>query len=382
MNDGRDVYSCFVVGPIGNKFAEIGSPGREAYEDALEVYEKVIMPACQAHGIEPVRADQIAASGEINEQIFRHLRDDDVVIADVSGGNPNVMYELGLRHTKSKLTIQIGEYGQLPFDIVAVRTIQFSRSDRGLIDARKALERALTVGLTEEPEMVTATRVWYQQSESSDLSSSASADPLHDSAPTEQGDEDLDEAGLLERIAQLEVVFPQLTESAEEISGTIEKLGAIAADESSRMVSGGSNTSASARLAMVGRFAKAIQPSADDLTAGTTYFAERMSAIDTEVEGILRHVQMHPESAGEEGIGGFLDSLTGTARTSREAMENMSQFDNAMAGLSDISRVLRRPAKQIQAAVRTMVGAMAIADSWESRAVKVRQAQAQQEKAV
>src|SRR3954466_7549025 len=119
---------CFVIGPIGDRHAPFGSDSRQVYEDALEVLEKVIVPACAAAGIEAIRADQISAPGEITDQIFRHLRDDDVVIADVSGGNANVMYELGLRHTVNKLTIQIGEYGQVPFDIKNIRTILFSRS--------------------------------------------------------------------------------------------------------------------------------------------------------------------------------------------------------------------------------------------------------------
>ena len=68
-----------------------------------------------------------------------------------------MMYELGLRHTRDLLTIQIGEYGQLPFDLKAVRTLAFSRSERGLIDARKLLSRALAVGLAEGGDPVTAT---------------------------------------------------------------------------------------------------------------------------------------------------------------------------------------------------------------------------------
>ena len=39
------------------------------------------------------------------------------MIADLTQANPNVMYELGLRHTQKKLTIQIGEAGRLPFDV-------------------------------------------------------------------------------------------------------------------------------------------------------------------------------------------------------------------------------------------------------------------------
>lgn len=83
--------TCFVIGPIGDRLAVQGSEERLRYEAAIHTLENVIEPACSNFGLEPVRADRIAQPGEITDQIFRHLRDDDVVIVDVTGGNPNVM---------------------------------------------------------------------------------------------------------------------------------------------------------------------------------------------------------------------------------------------------------------------------------------------------
>src|SRR5689334_19330238 len=119
---------CFVIAPVGDRLAPIGSEPRTTYEQSLDVLDQVIVPACESNGLTPLRADQIAIAGEITTQIFRHLREDDLVIADISGGNPNVMYELGLRHAIGKPALHIGEYGQIPFDIQGVRTILFSRS--------------------------------------------------------------------------------------------------------------------------------------------------------------------------------------------------------------------------------------------------------------
>lgn len=377
MTDTRNVaqiYSCFVIGPIGNKFAQIGSPERTAYEDALDVFENVILPACQLSGLEPVRADQIAATGEINEQIFRHLLEDDIVIADVSGGNPNVMYELGLRHTRPKVTIPIGEYGQLPFDFNTVRTIQFSRSARGLIDARNALERALVAGLGEPPEPVTATRVWL--SDFAPAAGSPSTDIVVVDESLGSDDDDLDEAGLVDRLAEIEMRFPLLTETAEQIGATIEQMGAVAMDSSAEVnAANAAGASAAARLGVIAKFAQHLQPSADDLTRLTDAFREDMASLDEEVVGILHHLESNPatESDAEE----FVEAIAGTARSARETMENMSQFEGSVAQLADVSRTLRRPVKQITGAVRTMVNAMAFADSWESKAIKVRQAWAQ-----
>ena len=154
------INTCFVIGPIGDRLAAFGSEGRVQYEQAIQVWDYVIYPACQALGIEPVRADRIAESGEITEQVCEHLRDDDLVIADVTGGNPTVMYELGMRHMKNKLTVQIGEKGRLPFDITVIRTIQFNRTETGLVEARESLQRTIKADVERGPRPVTATRVW------------------------------------------------------------------------------------------------------------------------------------------------------------------------------------------------------------------------------
>ena len=100
--------TCFVIGPIGDELAPIGDPDRERWEQATETWEKVIEPACVELGLVPVRADKIAKVGEITEQVFRLIRDSDLVIADVTGGNPNVMYELGLRHTLERAPSKSG----------------------------------------------------------------------------------------------------------------------------------------------------------------------------------------------------------------------------------------------------------------------------------
>src|SRR5213594_637513 len=102
----------FVIGPIGDRHAELGSDERVRYEQALEVYDKVIRPACSKYGVKLLRADEISEPGEINDQVFRQILDASLVIADLTGANPNVMYELGARHTSGKPTLQLGEVGK------------------------------------------------------------------------------------------------------------------------------------------------------------------------------------------------------------------------------------------------------------------------------
>lgn len=154
------LLTCFVIGPIGDRQAKRGSPTRLLYDAALETFKKLIVTACDPMGIRPVRADQIDHTGDIPEQVFVRLRDSDIVIADLSGANPNVMYELGLRHAIGRLTIQIAERGNLPFDVTTIRTILFERTRAGYIaasiDLRKYIRQACDVGLPPLP----ATRIF------------------------------------------------------------------------------------------------------------------------------------------------------------------------------------------------------------------------------
>lgn len=363
---------CFVVGPIGNKFAPIGSPTREAYEDALEVFEKVIVPACQAFDLDPIRADQIAVSGAVTEQVLRHLYDDEIVIADVSGGNPNVMYELGLRHTRNLLTILIGEYGQLPFDIADIRTIQFSKSDRGLIDARKALERAIQAGLAELPEPITATRVWAAGSAKYQEKVAVSEDDRSEETPS--NDTYLDEKGLVERLATMEDAFPLLSEIAEEIGSVLGQLGEAAESSSAEInVVNTTSPSAKARLTVIAKFAHKLQPHADELALQTTRFRAQMAEMDEEVVGLLSFMEKHPET---ENVDAFLDSIIEMAKSTRESMENIGAFASVVEGLGELSQTLKRPARQIGEAVKVMIGSVVLTDDWDSRARRLKQLRA------
>lgn len=361
---------CFIIGPIGDKFAPVGSPGRENYEDALQVYEHVILPACRSHNIEPVRADGIAKAGEITEQIFRHLAQDEVVIADVSGGNPNVMYELGLRHTTPLLTIQIGEYGQLPFDVTAVRTIQFSRSDRGLIEARKSLEEALAVGLTEGGDLVTATKA-FAHLQISQRHGTTEAES-EDASSASDGANDLDTEGFIEQVAALEEIFPAMTEVVEAIGDILQQLGAEAQDmggELSVLNAGGASTAL--RLAAIRHFGQRIQPHADKLTDKTTQFSDEMASIDGRVRGVLEYLEQN-NNFGETEASGYIDALVSMAGSAREGMEGLNEFSGIVGDLGKISKSLRRPGKQMAAALDAMASAVAVIDDWEAQALQIR----------
>lgn len=90
-----------------------------------KVFKVVLQRAIQEAGMEAVRADKQVGSHIIHSDMFRELRDCVVVLADLSLGNPNVYYELGIRHVLSASgTVLICREGtELPFDIRLSRII-------------------------------------------------------------------------------------------------------------------------------------------------------------------------------------------------------------------------------------------------------------------
>jgi ribosomal protein S25 len=82
-----------------------------------------------------VRADQIDAEGLITNQIIEHLLEDDLVVADLTGLNPNVFYEVAVRHAARKPIVHLITKGEeIPFDVANVRAVPYALDDPDLLE--------------------------------------------------------------------------------------------------------------------------------------------------------------------------------------------------------------------------------------------------------
>ena len=114
---------CFVIAPIGEE-------GSEIRRRSDQVLNHIITPAAKDCGYETIRADTISEPGIITSQVIQHLIDDALVIADLTGRNPNVFYELAIRHAVRKPIVQLIQIGEpIPFDVAQSRTIQVDHHD-------------------------------------------------------------------------------------------------------------------------------------------------------------------------------------------------------------------------------------------------------------
>ena len=128
--------SCFVIAPIGG-------PETPTRRHSDQVLRHIIRPAVSQLDYNPVRADEIAEPGVITSQIMQRVIEDDLVIADLTGLNPNVLYELAVRHAILKPFVQIITLGEtIPFDVSGIRTVFFDLQDPDSVaDAKDEIAR-------------------------------------------------------------------------------------------------------------------------------------------------------------------------------------------------------------------------------------------------
>lgn len=136
---GLQLKKCFVIMPYGGS-------DEASRRHCDGIYHAIIAPAAVAAGFEPKRSDIAGEPGNITHDIIRDLAESDVVIADLTTGNANVFFELGIRHAFRKSgTVHIVDGAQrLPFDVRQYRAIEFSTDLASVPDAVRSIAEAIS----------------------------------------------------------------------------------------------------------------------------------------------------------------------------------------------------------------------------------------------
>jgi hypothetical protein len=123
---GVNRQSCFYLGPFIDPFNEI--------------YADFIKPIVIAAGYSITRADEIFGSRAIMQDIWDGIYSAGFIVADVTGKNPNVMYEIGLAHTMGKQVIMLTQdLNDVPFDLRHYRCVVYSFTPKGGEDLKQKI---------------------------------------------------------------------------------------------------------------------------------------------------------------------------------------------------------------------------------------------------
>ena len=135
---------AFIAMPFGTKPGHDGQP-----IDFDRVYAELIKPALEAAGWEVFRADEELRAGDIRTDMFQELLVADLVVADLTLDNPNVWYELGVRHAlraRGVVLVQ-GPRPTQPFDIYTDRKLNYRLKDGAPDAAHLQADRDVLAGM-------------------------------------------------------------------------------------------------------------------------------------------------------------------------------------------------------------------------------------------
>jgi hypothetical protein len=108
--------SCFTIMPFGGHF--------DSY------YSKIYCQAIRNCNLEPRRVDDLFRSSSIVRDIWDLTKKAKVILADLTGKNPNVLYELGLAHAITKPAILVAQsLDDIPFDLKDLRIILYDKNE-------------------------------------------------------------------------------------------------------------------------------------------------------------------------------------------------------------------------------------------------------------
>jgi hypothetical protein len=127
----QDPNLCFVLMPFN--------------EEIDQVYEDHIKPVVESSGIICQRADNVYSTGLITSDIWEKIVRARFIIADLTGKNPNVFYEVGLAHALGKEVVLLTQsMDHVPFDLKALRCIVYAFTPRGSKELESKLKSTVT----------------------------------------------------------------------------------------------------------------------------------------------------------------------------------------------------------------------------------------------
>lgn len=124
---------CFVLMPFATQFNEVYTTIKEAVESPEVNFR------CK-------RADDIMGGGHIMESVLKEIGESEIVIADLTGRNPNVFYELGITHMMkdpNKVILLIQDIETMPFDLSPFRSIVYKQESAGRTQLKLDIQNAI-----------------------------------------------------------------------------------------------------------------------------------------------------------------------------------------------------------------------------------------------
>lgn len=341
---------AFVIMPFGEGFDEI--------------YGLFIAGAVSEAGYDVVRADDIRSQQNILKDVLAGLNDSALIVADLTGSNPNVYYELGLAHALGKRVVLLTQHvDELPFDLRSYRVIPYSTHFAEIAKARTQLNTVARDALDD--------KIAFGSPVSDFLPATPSRKPsvaltLADSALAPQ----LGEAGVLDHLVELEEGFASLGAILQSNTDEMTSISEATTAVGERLATlNQSNSPARTRRVVVIAFANQLSDYAKSLASHNDEYARTLATTRSSLEALIRaHKPSTEEERGQ--LQAFLAQLAQAEESAGGQRASLGRLIEIMRTTPRVERTYNRAA---DAVVRNLEGYAQNVDQTLSMIVRARE---------
>lgn len=348
------------------------------------VYEHLIKKPLEESGYVVTRADSVIDQQNILKDLVAGVAAADLIVADITGLNPNVLYELGLCHGLNVPCVLLTQViDEVPFDLRSYRHTEYSTR----FDKADELKSFLKTVATEHVEGkvgfsspvsdflpgVGRPRRWAVKGKSVAPETAARAPSGTDEEPENPDDEedhDREELGFLDFLQRQKSSAEDVTAALALITETVERSGAKMNERSQEIaeVKRGSGSQAAAliyRIALTA--AKDLDQSADELEGMAPEFESSAAVLTDSLAGYVSSMETRDADALRDQLRDARESIAGLVDGIRSGIAGSKTYREGIESLGGISRAMNRSRKRLGRVVDRIIRTMESIEAAASR---------------
>lgn len=312
-------------------------------------YKNFIKPVLKEAGFNVLRADNIISQQNILRDVIKGIAESDLIIADLTGANPNVFYELGIAHTFRKPVILITQsIEDVPFDLKSYRLVEYSSHFIKIAEAKEQLAKYA--------EGFQKGNIPFGNPVTDFLPNGNMPSQETDTIPHHSTEDD--ERGFLDHLidinegySSIATIIEGVTSDLQDITGSLE----TAAEDFNEI---GANSSASSPVAaqrVSRRLAERIGTFNGKLAQANTEYTSIAQGIEDSLEFAVSFSRQQSEETGSE-VEEQISSLRGLRDSAIEGRDSFNALADIMDALPRLERRLSRQVALGSEGIRIMAG--------------------------
>ena len=330
-------------------------------EEFDPIYESFMKPALEEAGFDVHRADDIESQQNILKDIIQGISRSDLIIADLTGGNPNVFYELGVAHALRKpVVLATQSVEEVPFDLRSYRLLEYSIHFAEIGKARGKLTDYATRFLDGELRFGSPVTDFLQDT----------AEPNQDSVPDHKPVED--DRGFIDHLIDITEGYGRLSKVIEGVTSAQLEVNESTETATAELTQISANPSASSPAAVrkvSRRLAERIGNFNSKLKRANDEYAEIAQNIENSLEFVVSF-RLEQSDLEDPTVDEQLSSMRSLLCTSINARDAYLDMASTMGQLPRIERRLNRAVTQAITEVRIMASNIDKTIASISRALK------------